>query len=59
MVTVIIAHNHSSGDLKPSRSDLELTKKIKKCGELLNVKLLDHLFITKDNYFSLSDKNHL
>lgn len=56
---IIIAHNHPSGTLKPSRSDLELTKKIKKCGELLDVKLLDHLIITKDDYFSLSDKNHL
>ena len=56
---IIIAHNHPSGTLKPSRSDIELTSKIKKCGELLDVKLLDHLIITKDDYFSLSDKNHL
>ena len=56
---MIIAHNHPSGNLQPSRSDLDLTKKIRKCGELLDVKLLDHLIITKDDYFSLSANNHL
>jgi DNA repair protein RadC len=54
---IIVAHNHPSGTLKPSMSDLELTKKIKKCGELLDVKLLDHLIITKDEFYSLSDNN--
>lgn len=53
--SIIIAHNHPSGTLEPSRSDVELTKKIKKCGELLDVKLLDHLIITKNEFYSFSD----
>ena len=58
-IGVIIAHNHPSGALKPSRSDLELTKKIKKSGELLDIKLLDHLVITKDDFYSLADRGDL
>ncbi|EAR13752.1 putative DNA repair protein [Polaribacter irgensii 23-P] len=54
---IIIAHNHPSSNLKPSRSDLELTKRIKKSGELLDIKLLDHLIITKDEFYSLSDND--
>ena len=54
---IIIAHNHPSGNIKPSSSDLELTKRIKKSGELLDIKLLDHLIITKDEFYSLSDNN--
>ncbi|MFT4801262.1 MAG: DNA repair protein RadC [Flavobacteriaceae bacterium] len=54
---IIISHNHPSGTLKPSSSDLELTKRIKKSGELLNIKLLDHLIVTKDEFYSLSDNN--
>jgi DNA repair protein RadC len=54
---IIVAHNHPSGTLKPSSSDLELTKRIKKSGELLDIKLLDHLIITKDEFYSLSDNN--
>jgi len=54
---IIIAHNHPSGTLKPSRSDLELTKRIKKSGDLLDIKLLDHLIITKEEFYSMSDNN--
>jgi DNA repair protein RadC len=54
---IIISHNHPSGTLKPSSSDLELTKRIKKSGELLDIKLLDHLIVTKDEFYSLSDNN--
>jgi DNA repair protein RadC len=53
---IIIAHNHPSGSLSPSSSDLELTKRIKKSGELLDIKLLDHLIVTKNGFYSMSDK---
>jgi DNA repair protein RadC len=53
---IIIAHNHPSGTLKPSSSDLEITKRIKKSGELLDIKLLDHIIITKDDFYSMSDE---
>jgi len=54
---IIIAHNHPSGTLNPSSSDLELTKRIKKSAELLDINLLDHLIITKEEFYSLSDNN--
>lgn len=52
---IIIAHNHPSGSLQPSREDIEITKKIKTAGETLNIQLLDHLIITQNSYFSFSD----
>jgi len=56
---MILAHNHPSGSRKPSRADLELTKKIRKAGELFDIKVLDHLIILPDgSYFSFSD-NHM
>ncbi|GAB0157908.1 DNA repair protein RadC [Chryseobacterium sp. Alg-005] len=56
---IIIAHNHPSGSLKPSREDLNITKKIKEAGEFLSVQLLDHLIITQNSYFSFSDEGLL
>ncbi|WP_288243165.1 DNA repair protein RadC [uncultured Chryseobacterium sp.] len=52
---IIIAHNHPSGSLKPSREDIEITQKIKIAGETMNIQLLDHLIITQNSYFSFSD----
>jgi len=56
---IIIAHNHPSGTLIPSSSDLELTKRIKKSGELLDVKLLDHFIVSRDGYYSFNDEGNL
>lgn len=53
--SIIIAHNHPSGSLKPSNTDLELTKKIMKSCKFLDIKLLDHLIITQEDYTSLAD----
>jgi len=55
-VSIIIAHNHPSGDLLPSDDDIELTHRIKKCCEFLGVGLLDHIIIAKDKYFSFAEK---
>jgi DNA repair protein RadC len=52
---IIIAHNHPSGNLKPSREDIDVTQKIKEAGNTLNIQLLDHLIITQNSYFSFSD----
>ncbi len=52
---VILAHNHPSGNLEPSVSDIKLTKKIKESCKLLDINLLDHLIITKDGFYSLAD----
>ncbi|AZA57480.1 MULTISPECIES: RadC family protein [Chryseobacterium] len=52
---IIIAHNHPSGSLQPSREDVEITRNIKIAGETMNIQLLDHLIITQNSYFSFSD----
>jgi len=52
---IILAHNHPSGNLQPSQADLELTKKIINGAKLLDVKILDHLIITSEEYKSFSD----
>jgi DNA repair protein RadC len=53
---IILSHNHPSGNLKPSQADIELTKKLKKAGEVLDTNVLDHLIITLDGYFSFADE---
>ncbi|MEO2061663.1 MAG: JAB domain-containing protein [Christiangramia sp.] len=58
--SVILSHNHPSGTLKPSEADKRLTEKIKKAGELLDIKILDHLILTPDgDYFSFADEGIL
>ncbi|QED37210.1 DNA repair protein [Antarcticibacterium arcticum] len=57
---VILVHNHPSGTLTPSEPDKRLTQKIKKAGELFDIKVLDHLILTPDgNYFSFADEGIL
>jgi DNA repair protein RadC len=58
-VAIIISHNHPSGNLTPSHADIELTKKIKAGGETLDIKLLDHLIITMNGYYSFADEGLL
>ena len=52
---IIIAHNHPSGNTKPSDADLNVTQKLKNACSILEINLLDHLIITADSYLSLSD----
>ena len=58
-VGFILAHNHPSGALKPSEADKNLTRKVKRAGTTLDIKLLDHLIITEDSYYSFADENNL
>lgn len=53
---LILAHNHPSGNLKPSRADEDLTKKIKNAGSFLDINVLDHIIITSEGYFSFGDE---
>ncbi|WP_298342219.1 JAB domain-containing protein [uncultured Algibacter sp.] len=53
---IIIAHNHPSGNLKPSEADKNITKKLIEAGKFLDIKLLDHLIITRSAYFSFADE---
>ena len=50
---LILVHNHPSGDVKPSRADVEITKQIKQALEAINIALLDHIIISKYDYASL------
>ena len=52
---VLLAHNHPSGNERPSPSDIKITKDIQEAGHLLNVILIDHLIMTEDNYFSFCE----
>jgi DNA repair protein RadC len=52
---LILSHSHPSGNLKPSEADLKLTKKVARAGEFLEIKVLDHIIITKDSFYSLAD----
>lgn len=53
---IIIAHNHPSGELTPSKLDIEMTKRIYDAGKILDIALLDHLIITKQSYYSLKNE---
>jgi len=52
---IILVHNHPSGNRNPSEVDKAITNKIKQASKLLDIQLLDHLIITKDDYYSLAD----
>ena len=57
--SIIVSHNHPSGNAKPSDADISLTKKIKKCSDLLDITLIDHLIITKNAFYSFSTEGIL
>jgi DNA repair protein RadC len=54
--SIILAHNHPSGNLKPSHADIELTKKLKSAGQFLDLPVLDHIILTKDGFYSFADE---
>ncbi len=54
--SIILVHNHPSGNLQPSQQDIDLTKKLKKAGETLDITVFDHLIITESGYFSFADE---
>lgn len=56
---VIFVHNHPSGDPAPSPEDLEITRRLKEVGELMGVRVLDHVVIGHERYFSFSDRGML
>lgn len=54
--SIILCHNHPSGNLKPSDSDLKITKKIKEAARIMEISVLDHLIIAHDEYISFADE---
>jgi len=57
--SVVLIHNHPSGNLKPSETDKRLTKQLFEAGKLLEIAVLDHLIYTNNGYFSFADENLL
>lgn len=57
--SVILAHNHPSGNLVPSKADLLITEKIKGGLSLLDITVLDHLILTSNSYYSFADEGKL
>jgi DNA repair protein RadC len=57
--SIILSHNHPSGNLKPSKSDLNMTKRILKACQVLEIQLFDHILISDEGYFSFADQGLL
>lgn len=55
-VNIILCHNHPSGSLKPSRADEQLTAKIKEAAGYLDIRVLDHIIVSEDGYYSFADE---
>jgi DNA repair protein RadC len=56
---VVFVHNHPSGDPMPSQEDQEITRRLKECGEMLAIRVLDHVILGADRYYSFSDRGLL
>ena len=56
---IILAHNHPSGQLKPSDADLKLTQKLKEGGKFLEIPVLDHIIVTSEGYYAFADEGML
>ena len=57
--SIIIAHNHPSGNNDPSQEDLEITKKIKEAGEIMGIPVLDHVVFSKAGYYSMRENGQI
>ncbi len=55
--SLILAHNHPSGNLSASEADIHITRKIQEAGKVLDITLLDHMIMTEDSYLSMADDN--
>jgi DNA repair protein RadC len=55
-VAIILTHNHPSGTLSPSQADINVTKKAKEGGKLLDIDVLDHIIMTSESYYSFADE---
>ena len=57
--SIVLCHNHPSGNLKPSRADEELTNKIKEAARYLDIRVMDHIIVSDEGYFSFADEGIL
>lgn len=58
-VKIILVHNHPSGDATPSLADLKFTKQVLKCGQMMDIPLLDHIIIGRERYYSFYDSGEM
>lgn len=58
-VSIVLSHNHPSGNLKPSKADEELTQKIKVAASYHDIRVIDHIIITSEGYYSFADEGLL
>ena len=56
---IMVAHNHPSGDPKPSEDDLEITKRLAEVGKMMGIELLDHVIIATNSHFSFKEEGYL
>lgn len=54
--SIILCHNHPSGTLNPSKEDIEITKKIREAGKIMDIEVLDHIIVTDKAYYSFGDE---
>ena len=57
--SVILCHNHPSGNIEPSEADIGITRKLKEAAEIMDIKLLDHIIVADNSYFSFLDEGIL
>ena len=57
--SIVLCHNHPSGNLQPSLADEELTKKIKEAASYMDIKVIDHIIVSEDGYYSFADEGIL
>jgi DNA repair protein RadC len=57
--SIVLAHNHPSGDVTPSRDDVDLTRRLQRAGEIMGVDILDHLIIAADQFLSLKEEGYM
>jgi DNA repair protein RadC len=57
--SIILAHNHPSGNLKPSNEDIEVTRKLQKGGDILDIRVLDHIILSDIGYLSMADEGYI
>ena len=55
--SIIFVHNHPSGNINPSNDDIAITKRLVEAGKILGIRVLDHIIVGGDKYFSFSDEN--
>ncbi len=54
--SIVLCHNHPSGNLKPSKADEELTLKIKEAAKYFDIRVMDHIIVSEDGYYSFADE---